>query len=246
MIIRHFIAITVMLTCFCLSAIAQRWQDNYEFGLSAGLFLYQGDLTPRTEGAIETPRFGVNLSAARILTNSFSLRANLSIGSLHADDAVYEKPEWRQQRNFQFSTPIIEPSAQIVWDVLGKNKTRSGFVPYIYGGVGVSFLRINRDFSRFNTEAFSAEPRVAEGLLRDAAHGTPPAVFVLPAGVGLKYWLTRNIAINAEASYRVTFSDYVDGFSQSASPSKRDYYYNHSIGIIFRPGGKNYLDCPVW
>lgn len=244
--IHRTIAITVMLTCFCFTAIAQRWQDNYEFGLSAGMFLYQGDLTPRAEGAIETRRFGFNLYASRILTNSFSLRANLSVGSLHANDAAYEKPEWRQERNFQFSTPIIEPSAQLVWDILGKNRSRSGIIPYIYGGVGVSFLNIRRDFSRFNTEAFSSEPRVAEGLQQDIAHGTPGAIFVLPAGVGVKYWISRHIAINAEASYRITFSDYLDGYSRAASAAKRDYYYNHSIGVIFRAGGKTYLDCPEW
>jgi hypothetical protein len=246
MMIRKTIIITVMLTCYCIFCTAQQWQNNYEFGLSGGLFLYQGDLTPRTEGAIETPRFGVNLYASRILGNSFSIRANLTIGSLHADDAVYEKPEWRQQRNFMFSTPIIEPSAQIVWDVLGKNRMRTGFVPYVYGGVGVSFLNISRDYSRFNTEAFSSEPNVSEGLQRDIERGRPGALFVLPAGVGIKYWLTRNIAINAEASYRFSFSDYLDGFSQAASPTKRDYYYVHSIGIVFRPGGKTYLDCPVF
>ena len=166
--IRMAVAITVMLTCtFSIKSNAQNKLSKYEFGINAGLFLYQGDLTPRVEGAVETPGFGVNIFASRILSPSFSLRTNLGIGSLSGDDSRYAKPEWRRQRNFNFHTPLIEVSESLVWNFLRKNNTQSGLSPYVYGGIGVNFVNIHRDASRFNPEAFEADPQIEIGLQED-------------------------------------------------------------------------------
>lgn len=242
--IRPAFAITVMLTCISgIKLNAQNKLSKYEFGINAGLFLYQGDLTPRVEGAVETPGFGVNIFAARILSPSFSLRTNLGIGSLGGDDSKYSNPEWRRQRNFNFHTPVFEVSELLVWNFLRKNNIQSGLSPYVYGGVGVSFVKIHRDASRFNPEAFVVDPQIEIGLQQDLETTPPRNLFVLPVGIGLKYWITPNIAVNAEAAFRLTFTDYVDGFSKSGT-ANRDYYYNHSAGLIFRFGRRSYVGCP--
>ena len=48
----------------------------------------------------------------------------------------------------------------------------------------------------------------------------------------------------AEASYRFTFTDYLDGFSEVANPKKKDYYSSYSVGLIYTLGVKNTLNCP--
>ena len=115
----------------------------------------------------------------------------------------------------------------------------------MFAGVGYSFLRIRRDWSNLDTEYFSAESELMTGLSEDAERSVPKGLLVLPVGIGVRYYLSDKIGISAETSYRITSTDYLDGFSQSVNPSKKDYYHSHSIGIVYRLGKKNMLDCPV-
>jgi hypothetical protein len=39
-------------------------------------------------------------------------------------------------------------------------------------------------------------------------------------------------------------TDYLDGFTKAANPSKKDHYYTHTIGLIYSFGEKNTLACP--
>ena len=120
-----------------------------------------------------------------------------------------------------------------------------GFSPYLFGGAGYSFLRIHRDWSKLNTEYFSAESTLMTGLAEDAQHPLPKGLLVLPVGIGARYYLSDKVGISAETSYRIFSNDYLDGFSRAANPSRKDNYYSHTIGIVYRVGKKNVLDCPV-
>jgi hypothetical protein len=55
--------------------------------------------------------------------------------------------------------------------------------------------------------------------------------------------VTNRIFINAEATYRITASDYIDGFSFSGNPVKNDHYYGLTLGISYRFGW-NGISCP--
>ena len=218
-----------------------------EIGITAGTFIYQGDLTPSQLGSYRTMRPGLSIYVNRIVSRMFSLRTNLSFGKLKGDDAKYPVPEYRQQRNFNFKSPVMEISEVLVADLLKNNVVRqsSGLSPYLFAGVGFSFLKIRRDWSRFNAEYFSAESGTLAGLATDAQHSLPKLIPVLPAGVGISYAVSQKISISAETSYRFTFTDYLDGFSEAADPSKKDSYHSHSVGIIYRFVKKSSLKCPV-
>jgi len=164
---------------------------------------------------------------------------------LRGNDAAYDHPEYRQQRAFNFHSPVIELSGLAEWNVLGRNYASRGFAPYLFAGGGISFLRIRRDYSNFNAEYFPSTSEIFAGLSADAQHSTPRVLLVLPVGVGLRYYFSDRIGISAETSYRVMSNDYLDGFSQSANPAKGDHYYSHTIGAVYRIGKKNTLDCPV-
>ena len=50
---------------------------------------------------------------------------------------------------------------------------------------------------------------------------------VIPVGAGIKWMVTPCIAVNAEATLRISFSDYIDGFfSYAANPKRKDAYYD--------------------
>ena len=224
---------------------AQQNYPKYEFGINLGFTVYQGDLTPERLGSFKTQKLALGLHAGKLISPSFSVRANFLRGRLKGDDALYSTPEFRQQRNFNFSTPVTEFTGQLVWNPLRKNYTDKGFSPYFFAGAGLAFLKIKRDWSGLNTTYFNSETStIFSGLASDTAHSVPHIIPVIPLGMGVKYFLTPKLALNAEAAYRLGYTDYLDGFSEAANPDKKDHYLNYSIGIIYRTGKKNMLDCP--
>jgi hypothetical protein len=218
---------------------------KYELGVGIGGFVYQGDLTPNAAGSVNTTSPGIQLHGSKILSASFLVRANLSISKLNGNDADYAQPEYRQHRNFNFHTSLIELSPQLVWNLLGKNYDDKGFFPYLFGGAGLSFVKIKRDWSRFDAAYFGEGSDLADRLAIDAAHKTPRIIPVIPVGLGLRYSLSSRIAVQAETSYLFVFTDYLDGFSQSVNPVKGDHYHSATISVVYRIGKKNMLDCPV-
>jgi hypothetical protein len=239
------IAISLVL-CSCISAVnAQLNVPKHELGLSVGMFIYQGDLTPEAAGAFKSPGFAFNLFYNRLLSRSFSFRANLAHGKLTADEDNYDDPEWRRERSLRFTARNTEISALMVWNILGNNYSdRKTVSPYIFGGVGLSSLRINRDWSRVNYDYFAADSNFLAGLAADSLHSLPGTIPVVPVGLGVRYPISQRLSVMAEASYRITFNDYIDGFSKVSTTEKNDNYSNYSIGIIYTFGRNNTLDCP--
>lgn len=227
-------------------ANAQINLSKYEVGLSAGVFVYQGDLTPQQFGSYKTLKPQFALHFYRILSPAFSVRLTLNRGKLYGNDAKYSNPEWRQQRNFNFNTPVTEISALGVWSFLAKREPR--FSPYLFAGAGISFLKIKRDWSNINTTVFGEGSDVQNGLAIDGAKSLPRIIPVVPVGAGVRYSLSDRFSLMGETSYRLSFTDYLDGFSKSANASKNDHYLSHSIGVNYSFGKKNDkgIGCPKW
>lgn len=92
---------------------------------------------------------------------------------------------------------------------------------------------------------FGESSDVQAGLAVDAAKTLPRIIPVVPVGAGVRYALSDRFSLTAETSYRLSFTDYMDGFSKSANPDKNDHYLSHSIGIIYSFGKKDKkLGCP--
>ena len=233
------------ITTLGTTANAQSNLAKYQFGIHTGVFVYQGDLTPETFGSYKTLRPVIQFFGSRFLSSSFLLRANLAFGSLRGDDAKYDEPAYRQQRNFNFHSPVMELSGMMEWNILGRNYISRGFSPYLFAGAGTSFLRVRRDYSRLNAEYFANAPELFSGLNADIQHSPPKVLLVIPVGAGVRFYLSDKIGVSAESSYRIMSNDYLDGFSQAVNPSKGDHYYSHTVGVVYRLGKKNTMDCPV-
>lgn len=224
---------------------AQSIFSKLELGVNAGIFVYQGDLTPERLGAFKTPGLQLGISAGMPLNNFLAARANIAFGKLRGDDAAYDKPEWRRQRNLNFSSPVFEISGQVVWNITGNPGNSTGLTPYLFGGAGLSFLGVRRSAANFNGEYFMDQPALQTGLTADLNHSTPKALLVFPVGAGIRYPLTNKLSLNTEAAYRLAFSDYIDGFSQAGNPGLRDHYHSISIGVLYRIGSSGAVACPV-
>lgn len=224
---------------------AQFYKDM-SFGLNAGIYVYQGDLTPEAIGSFRTLKPGFSFFAKKPINHFLAARFHVSIASLQGDDSRYSKPEYRQQRNFYFTAPLKEFSGQIVWNIRGMNYADQGIQPYIFTGGGLSLIRTRKDYSRMDLTIFGDNAEVMNGLAVDNAHGSPRALFSVPVGVGAEYPISNRFSVNIETSYRFIFTDYLDGFSQSANPNLKDHYHSTSAGIIYKFGNRDKgVACPV-
>jgi hypothetical protein len=244
---RYSVTVSILIACcfFVSPVFAQKKSSPYEIGVAVGAFIYQGDLAPQRFGSFKTLRPGLMLHGTRMLTRTYALRLNASFASLHGDDAKYSSPAFRRQRNFNFRTPVIELSPQFVWSPSGWKEQGPRISPYVFAGVGLSFLRVRRDWSNFNSSHFELEENLPSRIAQDMARRTPVLLPVIPVGAGLRYAISPKIVLNGEVNYRKTFSDYIDGFSRAASPAFKDHYYSLSVGAIYRFGrNKSSWDCP--
>lgn len=239
-------AIVLSLVFIALNSNAQFYKDM-SIGLNGGMYVYQGDLAPSRFGSFKTIKPGVSLFATKPINSFLAARVHFSYAKLKGDESRYSEPDYRQQRNFAFTTPVVELSAQGVWNILGKNYESTGFSPYVFSGAGISFINVKKDYSRLNPAVFGDGSVVYSGLVADNAHGTPRKLLAVPVGIGTEYSISDRLSVNIETSYRFIFTDYLDGFSQSASPKYHDHYHSTSAGIIYKFGMKDNggVACPV-
>jgi len=233
-----------------MTACAARGQvfnnvPGWQFGVGAGVFVYQGDLSQEKLGSYKTLRPALQIFAGKLLSAGFSWRFNLALGSLKGDEAKYKEPAYRQQRAFNFNTPVTELSAMAEWNILGRNYRRTGLAPYLGIGVGYTFLRVERDWSRFNPEAFPDNVEISTGLNQDLQRNPPRGQAIIPLVAGVRYFISDRVGIGLETNYRRISTDYLDGFSKSVNPRTSDGYYSHTLNLILRFGKIDPLDCPV-
>ena len=210
-----------------------QFYKNMSFGLNAGAYVYQGDLSPGRYGSLKTIKPGISLFAKKPINYFLAARLYMSFASLLGDESRYENFVSAQGRNFYFSTPLTEFSGQLVWNIRGNNNNEKGLMPYIFSGAGISFIHVKKDYSRLDPAVYPPTSDVVAGLAIDNAKGTPRMLFSVPAGAGLAYAISNSLLINIETAYRFIFTDYLDGFSKAVNPKQQDHYYSLSAGIIF-------------
>jgi Domain of unknown function (DUF6089) len=224
---------------------AQFYKDM-SIGVNAGAYIYQGDLTPQRFGSFKTPSFGLGIAIKKPINYFLSARLNMAFTKLKGDESKYKSPDWRQLRNFSFTAPVKEFTALLQWNILGRNYDERGFMPYIFGGAGISFVKIKPDYNRMDATLFGEGSDVANGLAQDITHGTPRRTFTVPVGLGVEKYISDRFSLSLETAYRFVFTDYLDGFSQAANPKLNDHYHSTSVGIIYKFGKKDKgIGCPV-
>ncbi|HVU94549.1 MAG TPA: DUF6089 family protein [Puia sp.] len=219
---------------------------KWEVGLSVGPFIYQGDLAPGLAGSFKEVSIGGMVSASRFLDRSFALRTGLTLGELRGDDRKYGEEAWRQARALRFRTTTFEVSETLVYDIFGNNDNHLRFSPYVFGGIGYSFLTVRRDASRFDSTYFASTQgtKIVNGLKEDLARNPPRGVLVFPIGVGVRYVPGPAWSVNLEGNYRFSKTDYLDGFSRVGNDGRNDHYYSIMLGVLFKILPSKEMKCP--
>jgi len=218
-----------------------------EIGVNVGAFIYQGDLSPKAIGSVKTAKPMLGLYYNRILDPFWSIRGNLAIGKLYGNDSLFSAPAYKQYRNFNFKTNVVELSALATFNIFGNNLEHSyvKLSPYVFGGIGLAFVNVKRDYSRTDLSYFHTDTKLVDGLAVDAVQPMPKVLPIIPLGIGLKYAVLPRLSLVLEGMYRYSFSDYVDGFKYAANPKLKDSYYSVSLGVSFN-FGKDKMGCPSY
>jgi hypothetical protein len=228
-----------LITC-SLSLNAQKL-SRLELGGGLSTFVYQGDLTPQFIGATKTIRPGTVLFANYFLQSNLAIQASINKGRLYANDAVYKSPAWRQQRNFNFVTPVTDFNVKLLY--IPALNVASGIEPYVSAGLGFVLLNIKKDYSQMALQFIDANG-IAEGIAADNVHGTPASLIEIPLTIGGRKYLNEKFDFFAELNYRLVFTDYLDGFKESASNKNGDKYYTVNAGVILKFNARKGIKCP--
>jgi opacity protein-like surface antigen len=218
---------------------------KYEVGINVGLYVYQGDLVPSILGSFRTAKPGIGLYLGRTISPSFSAGIAFNASSLRGDDALYDKPAFRKHRAFKFNSTLKEVSVQAKYNLTHFFAYEPRFQPYIFAGIGLAFINTSSDFSRLDRTYFSETSSTVVGLAPDMAKPARKTRPVLPLGIGFRYDLSPNFTLALETAYRLTNTDYIDGFSISANPKLNDHYLSQTVGVSYKFGRKSRYDCPI-
>ncbi|MCB9082009.1 MAG: hypothetical protein H6555_09895 [Lewinellaceae bacterium] len=178
-----------------------------EFGLAAGVSVYEGDLAPNEIILyFQTLRPAVGVYYRRHLSRHWAVRGDARFLTLFGDDEISSRV-----RGINFRTHILEATLQGEWSLFTVNFSRSGSVyaqPYAHMGLGV--IRFNPQ-ANYQGNWVDLRPLGTEGQ-GQPGYAAPygKQALVLPFGGGVKLVLNDRVVLAGEGMFRFTSTDYLD------------------------------------
>jgi OmpA-OmpF porin, OOP family len=244
----------LFLAFITFSSIAAQAQDTcsvckpypYEIGLAAGPNQYFGEMHCSAPYASQTG-FMIGPFIRRHINDYFSVRPQVLIGKLAGRDFDSPTDQWFYRGlNFK-SKPFVEAAVLGEFYPLKERRfTCDGFMkktltPYIFAGVGANYgnPKVTQEKAEFGNPPVIDLNR---DLNADRAYTSKfgnriSAVF--PVGLGFKYNMARRYTIGAEAGYRFSSSDYLDGVSMAGNADRKDGYFLANVLGSYRFGDKD-------
>ena len=228
-----------------------------EIGLLFGTTNYLGDLVPPQQYFLGT-NIGLGATYQYNFTDRIAVRGNFIWGSLSGDDKKSTYDSGRRQRNLNFKSHLVEFSVLGQVNILPfhPKKGRKPITPYVFAGIAVFHFNPT---TVYKNELVYLQPLGTEGQGMD---GFPDKYSLwevsIPAGIGVKFCVTKRINISFEFGLRKTFTDYIDDVSgdyvdldilragngiQAANLSNRSYDSNgNQIELVGNSRGYNGKD----
>lgn len=204
--------------------------NGLEIGLLGGTMIYTGD-THCEQFFFSQPNIAGGIYLRNNFSDVLSGRLNVIAGKISGNDADY--PDRSHSRDFSFYSNLVDASLMLEWEPFGKkryenvNTFRRILSPYL--AVGAGFL-YGKPVVNYN-EAIN--PNLAPSIALDKAN-TKNTFFNIPFGAGIRYDLSRRLTLGLEGFFRLPFTDYLDGVSQSANSKKNDWYYTGMLNLGYR------------
>lgn len=227
----------VMMLSLCSTASAQKpgkgqlyWDNtNHEVFAELGATQFLGDLGGRNAiGSTLSIRdidwkstgFNAGLGYRRNLKGIWSTSTRLSIGRVKGDD-LHTDEFYRRKRNLHFRSILVDLSQRMEMTMISSKLLRRGhkakhleyvrngdFEVYSFVGVGVTYFDPE---ARHNGTWVKLKPLRTEG---QGLEGGPKEysrfTVSIPAGLGMRFRVSKRMKLGIEATYVKTFSDYID------------------------------------
>jgi hypothetical protein len=205
---------------------------NCSAQMSAGIALmgtnYQGDLA---KGIIDTKETNIGFGAfvRRSFQNrKWAMKATLNHGMLMGNDANY--PD-RKKRGLSFSSPITQAGFAVEWSPFAKSliDVDGYFVKQtnIYGSLGFGISAFNPSVKNLPIESPERSSTYSKATL------------TIPVGAGIRFDLAEDWTVGLEANLFYPFTDYLDGVSQSAMGTNKDWYLFYGVTLAYKWAWRN-------
>lgn len=207
-------AFTLLSLLLVVSIQAQRAQRNVDVGIMLGASNYNGELTQKT---LQNFHFAGGLVGRYGLNNYFNLKGNVFYGTVSGADSTSDDRAIRD-RNLSFKSFIFEFGAQLEWNILGYDATKTkkhGFSPFLFAGVAV--YKYN-PVALLDNEWIELQPLGTEGqgttqFQERRKYRLTQVSF--PVGAGFKLRVAKNWTLGVESGIRFTMNDYIDDVSKT-------------------------------
>ncbi|MEO6681446.1 MAG: DUF6089 family protein [Ginsengibacter sp.] len=201
-----------LILVFSLHGHAQmnEYEQQCEFGITAGLAHYFGDLNNR--GNLNRPKIALGAFVRKQFGNYSSVRLSAHYALLGYSD-IYSDNSFQIRRNLSFNTNIFEIALQGDFNFFKFIPTdpSHSFTPYATLGVG--FFGYD-PYAFYNNKKVYLRPLATEGegfYKGRKSYGNIAMCF--PIGFGLKYAINEKVNLSFEVTHRFTTTDYIDDVS---------------------------------
>jgi hypothetical protein len=235
--------------------------QNLEHGLSSyyidfNLSNYFGDLCRGGNCTSFRPGFGTGYSYR--WDRRISFRTEFNYYRLFSKDNY-------EARNFTFRSDNMELYAGVSYDIVPfsvKYKYRHTFIPYVFGGFGVTHFNPK---GKYQGRWYELAPLHTEG--KSYSRWSP----IIPFGLGVRIKIFSGVDLLTEVGFRKTFTDYLDDVSSHewqpvnsfsnpvaaalsnqtgigdsyrmyrGNPHKKDMYAIYQLKVVYTPKGKFFM-----
>jgi hypothetical protein len=238
---RTGILLLVLLFIAIEPAMGQRWKlRRYEIGGGLGMTQVFGDIGGTIDQKnwfglkdikFDETRMAFPIYARYRLDPVYAIKMNAVLGFGNGTDTLS-----RNNRGRSYNTTLFEFSAQGEYYFVAEERryksaamfNRRGMLNNYMSVSGYLFLGIGGVYSR---------ARIDQGtdwnLTRDSYKPSNIGM-VIPFGIGCKYIIDDRWLVGAELGYRISFSDYIEGYSQIVSSKHNDVYYFLDIKVGYK------------
>lgn len=223
-----YLALSLLFT-FNAQALEKKKGSSLDFGLYLGGSNYWGDLTKDFQPLWSKTKVAGGLLCRYNINPYITFKGSALYGQIQGSDKNYSYDVYRTRRNLSFKSDIVEFSAQLEWNILGYENTRTsyGWSPYLFGGISVFRFNPKAQFNYIaglhdpslqsqNGEWIELQPLGTEGQettkFNDKRRYSLTQISI-PLGIGSKWQLDDHWAIGVEFGVRKTFTDYLDDVS---------------------------------
>lgn len=205
------------------------YHQKYSFVAGVNMPFYFGDLCSSLGCTKLTP--GITVGGGIKLWPRVYFGGEFSYFSLEADDE-------QSDRNYSFTSKNYELLAvgryYLVEDIIRKHmdiKKKPKLVkPYLTAGIGLNYANPTATATLNDTIVYDLNELEEESF--------PKLIVAVPVGLGFQFDLSRRVHLIAEGMYRLTFSDYLDGISKTASSDANDAYLTLNLKVQYNPFAK--------